>query len=44
MYVRTKLHLGLKIHFRAMLTITKKIKEIVAALVESELTEQNELQ
>jgi len=42
MYVRTEGHVGLKMHFRAMLTITKKIKQIVIALVESELKEQNE--
>ena len=29
MYVRTKVYVGLKMNFRAMLTITKKIKQIV---------------
>ena len=42
MYVRTKVYVGLKMNFRAMLTITKKIKQIVTALIESELKNQNE--
>ena len=42
MYVRTKVYVGLKMNFRAMLTITKKIKQIVTALIESELKKQNE--